>query len=156
MRQRRMLKDMNIRVVLALAGLVVAGCEDHDLEQKFFDQPPATRLERMRQFSLADQYKIFRYGNDKREPPAMSLADPIAERGRTVVPFLLDQLHSHPDAITLRDILLIFERMATSKSYDVRSDASLMAALTSRVSRMKDTLWQDNCLKMLQRIKDSK
>jgi len=147
---------MIMRVVLALACLVVVGCNDHQLEQKFFDQSPATRLERMRQYSLPDQYKIFRYGNDKREPPAMSLADPIAERGATAVPFLLDQLHSHPDDITLRDILLIFETMATSKSYDVKSDASLMTTLTSRVSGMKHTLWQDNCLKMLQRIKDSK
>jgi hypothetical protein len=151
-----MLKTMSIRVVLAFACLLVVGCEDRDLVQKFFSQPAATRLERMRQYALADQYKIFRYGNDKREPPAMSLADPIAERGATAVPFLLDQLHSHPDDITLRDILLIFERMATSKSYDIRSDASLMAELTSRVSRMKDALWQDNCKKMLQRITDSK
>jgi hypothetical protein len=150
-----MLKTMNIRVVLASACLLVVGCEDR-LEQKFFDQPPATRLERMRQYSLADQYKIFRYGNDKREPPAMFLADPIAERGTAAVPFLLDQLNAHPDDITLRDILLIFETMATSKSYDVRSDASLMTTLTSRVSGMKGTLWQDNCIKMLQRIKDSK
>ncbi len=151
-----MLKTMSIRVVLAFAWLLVVGCEDRDLEQKFFSQPAATRLERMRQYSLADQYKIFRYGNDKREPPAMSLADPIAERGATAVPFLLDQIHSHPGDITLRDILLIFETMATSKSYDVRSDAGLMAELTSRVSGMKDALWQDNCKKMLQRITDSK
>src|SRR5277367_4016975 len=112
MRQRRMLKTMNIRVVLASACLLVVGCEDR-LEQKFFDQPPATRLERMRQYSL-------------------------------------------PDDITLRDILLIFETMATSKSYDVRSDASLMTTLTSRVSGMKHALWQDNCKKMLQRITDFK
>src|SRR6266446_3549865 len=87
MRRRRMLKTMSIRVVLAFAWLLVVGCEDRDLEQKFFSQPAATRLERMRQYSLADQYKIFRYGNDKREPPAMSLADAIAERGAAAVPF---------------------------------------------------------------------
>lgn len=151
-----MFKPTSIRVVLAFACLLVVGCEDRDLEQKFFNQLAATRLERMRQYPLADQYKTFRYGNDKREPPAMSLADPIAERGATAVPFLLDQLNSHPDDdIALRDILLIFETMATSKSYDVRSDASLMTTLTSRVSGMKGTLWQDNCIKMLQRIKDS-
>ncbi|HEU5232517.1 MAG TPA: hypothetical protein VFU50_06630 [Terriglobales bacterium] len=148
---------MSIRLILAFACLLlVIGCEEHDLEQKFFKQPAATRLERMRQYPLADQYKIFRYGNDKREPPAMSLADPIAERGAAAIPFLLDQLNSHPDDITLRDILLIFETMATSKSYDVAADASLMKTLTSRVVSMKDTQWQDNCRNMLQRIKDSK
>src|SRR6185437_14003946 len=152
-----MFTAMKSRLALAFACLLlVVGCDEHELEQNFFKQPAATRLERMRQYSLADQYRIFRYGNDKREPPAMSLADPIAERGATAVPFLLDQLNSHPDDITLRDTLLIVETMATSKSYDVADDASLMSALASRVAIMKNTLWKDNCGKMLQRIKDSK
>ncbi len=86
----------------------------------------------------------------------MDLANPIAERGATAVPFLLGQLNSKPDDITLRDILLIFETMANSKSYDVKSDAALMTTLASRVSGMKDQGWQDTCLKKLQRIKDSR
>ncbi len=86
----------------------------------------------------------------------MDLANPIAERGATAVPFLLDQLNSKPDDITLRDILLIFERMANSKSYDVKSDAALMTTLASRVSGMKDHGWQETCLKSLRYIKDSR
>jgi hypothetical protein len=153
---RRMFKTVSIRVVLALACLLVLGCENHDLEKNFFKQPLANRVERLRQYSIADQYKIFRYGNDRMEPPLMDLADPIAERGATAVPFLLDQLNSKPDDITLRDILLIFETMANTKSYDVKSDAGLMTTLASRVSGMKDQAWQGNCSKMLQRIKDSR
>jgi len=146
---------MSIRIVLAFACLLVLGCESHDLEENFFKQPLANRVERLRQYPLADQYKIFRYGNDF-EPPLMDLADPIAERGATAVPFLLDQLNSKPDDITVRDILLIFGTMASSKSYDVKSDAALMTTLASRVSGMKDQGWQVVCLKMLQRIKDSR
>ena len=145
---------MSIRIVLAFACLLVLGCESHDLEENFFKQPLANRVERLRQYPLADQYKIFRYGNHF-EPPLMDLADPIAERGATAVPFLLDQLNSKPDDIAVRDILLIFETMASSKSYDVKSDAALMTTLASRVSGMKDQGWQDICLKMLQWIKDS-
>ena len=149
-------KMTNTRVVFALTCLLMLGCGSHDLEENFFKQPLANRVERLRKYSLADQYKIFRYGNDTKEPPFMDLANPIAERGATAVPFLLDRLNSKPDDIAVRDILLILETMATSKSYEVKSDTALMATLTSSVSGMKDHGWQDVCSKMLQRIKDAK
>lgn len=85
----------------------------------------------------------------------MDLANPIAERGSAAVPFLLDRLKSRPDDIAVRDILLIFETMATSKSYEVKSDVALMATLTSSVSGMKNHEWQNVCLKMLQRIREA-
>jgi hypothetical protein len=150
-----MSKTMSIRLVLAFAGLFVTlGCENHDVEKDFFSQPLSNRVERLRQYSLANQYKIFRYGNDVKEPPLMDLAFPIAERGATAVPFLLNQLNSSPDDLTLRDILVILETMANSKTYDVKSNAALMTTLTSGVSEMKDQGWHDVCLKKLQRIKD--
>lgn len=141
-------------VLIVLCGiLLLLGCEDHELEENFFKQPLANRVERLRSYPLADQYKIFRYGNDRKEPPFMDLADPIAEQGAKAVPFLLDQLNSESHDIAVRDILLIFETMATSKSYDVKSDSVLMNALSSKVSAMKDEEWKSICLKMLQRIR---
>lgn len=151
---------MNVRrfapVLSFLFGILLSvACEDRDLEENFFRQPLADRVERLRSYPLADQYKIFRYGNDRKEPPLMDLADPIAEKGAKAVPFLLDQLNSESHDIAVRDILLIFETMATSKSYDVKSDSVLMNALSSKVSAMKDKEWKDICSKMLQRITDS-
>jgi hypothetical protein len=93
---------MNIRVVLVLV-LFLLGCKNHDLEKNFFKQPLGNRVERLRSYPLADQYKIFRYGNDRKEPPFMDLADPIAERGATAVPFLLNQLKSESADIAVRD-----------------------------------------------------
>ncbi len=84
----------------------------------------------------------------------MDLSIPIAERGTRAIPFLLNQLNSHADDITTRDILLIFERMASSGSYDVKSDDALMATLNSKVSEMKDKEWQSICIKKIQRIRD--
>jgi hypothetical protein len=146
----------NPRVVFALTCLIIFGCQAHSLESDFFDTPIASRVEHFRRYSLADQYKIFRYGMDRIEPPYMGLAEPIAERGAAAMPFLLDRLNSKPDDITVRDILLIFDTMATSKSYEVKSDAELMATLKSRVSGMKEHGWQDVCSKQLQRIKDAR
>jgi len=143
-------------ITLALTCFIMLGCRDHRLEKGFFDKPPGDRVGRLRQYSLADQYKIFRYGNDVKEPPAMELAGPIAERGTAAVPFLTDQLNASADDIAIRDILLIFERMEASGSYDVKADPALLGVLTSRVSGMKDKEWQAICNKKLRGIKDSR
>jgi hypothetical protein len=142
-----------MRIMLALSCFMALGCRSHQLEHNFFDKPPGDRLERLRQYSLADQYKIFRYGNDAVEPPVMALADPIAERGAAAVPFLMSQLNANADDIAVRDILLIFERMEASGSYKVKADTRLMDGLVSKVSGMKDKDWQAICLKDLQSIR---
>jgi len=152
----RMSKAMSIPLTLVLGCFMALGCRDHHLEKSFFDKPAADRVERLRQYSLADQYKIFRYGNDRKEPPAMELANPIAERGASAVPFLMEQLNASAEDIAVRDILLIFETMEASGSYNVKADAPLMGVLASKVSGMKDKDWQAICLKMLQGIKESK
>ena len=129
------------------------GCANHRLEKEFFFKNPATtRMDRLRQYSLSDQYRIYRYGNDRFEPPLTSLAKPIAERGQAAVPFLLEQLNPHADDITVRDVLSLFEAMGAIKSYDVKSDAHVMDTLRSRVSAMKDPEWKAVCSKILGRI----
>jgi hypothetical protein len=152
----QMRKAIRATGVWWLCSLMLFACGNHRIEKDFFEKPPVTRTERLRQYSLEDQYKIFRYGNDVIEPPLMELGDPIAHRGAAVVPFLLRELSPLASDITIRDILVICETMSSSGSYNVKSDVALMAALDSGVSKMKDKGWQAICLKMLQRIKDSK
>jgi|ERR1700678_4335814 hypothetical protein len=133
--------------------ILIVACRSHKLEKEFFfNNPPATRVERMKQYSLGDQYRIFRYGSDKFEPPIMGLAKPIAEKGKTVIPFLLEKLRPQPDDITVRDVLTVFETMNTIRSYDVKSDRVVMDALRSSVSAMKDEGWRNVASQKLQRI----
>jgi hypothetical protein len=146
--------QMNLRITIIAGCLMTFGCWRQSLEQSFFDKPSKGRLERIRQYSLEDQYKIFRYGNDRIEPPIMELADPIAEKGASAIVFLRAQLDPATDDRTIRDILLIFETMARARTYNVRSDTALMIDLTSKVAQMKDKEWRAICMKMLQRIKD--
>lgn len=112
-------------------------------------------MDRLRQYSLDDQYRIFRYGNDRFEPPLTGFAKPIAERGQTAVPFLLEKLNPQADDITVRDVLSLFEAMGSMKSYDVKSDAHVMDTLRSRVSTMKDPGWKAVCSKILGRIESN-
>jgi hypothetical protein len=62
------------------------------------------------------------------------MANPIAERGGAAVPLLMDRLNADDDDFTARDTLLVFERMSSFKTYDVKSDAAVMSALASKVS----------------------
>jgi hypothetical protein len=150
-----LLITLNRGLAIVFAFLCLVGCDSRRLEKDFFGQPPETRLVRFRQYSLDDQYKIFRYGNDVVEPPVLGLAKPIAERGPQVVPFLLTKLDSERDDASIKDIMLVFSVMAASKTYDVKSDGPLMTKLDAAVSGMTDKDWRNTCVGMLKRIKES-
>ena len=144
---------MAVGVMSLVFCITLEGCANHRFEREFFfNHPAATRMDRLREYSLDDQYRLFRYGNDKFEPPLTGLAKPIAEKGQSVVPFLLMKLNPQADDLTVRDVLLVFETMGSIKSYDVKSDAVVMSTLRSRISTMKDAGWKDVCSKMLGRI----
>ena len=143
---------MTIGVAIVVVCLVLRSCGgEQRLEKSFFEQPLGSRVERLREYPLPDRYRIFRYGNDEIEPPLMDLAGPIAERGAAAVPFLLDRLReAGNDVEEIRDILLIFERMAASGSYDVKSDQLVMDTLQKSIDRAP--YGRDFLLVMLHRI----
>jgi hypothetical protein len=132
--------------------LVTCNNKDTRLEKKFFSLPPAERTAIMRSSSLEDQYKIFRYGMDKREPPVLSLAEPIAQRGSTAIPFLTEQLKSTNDDAAVRDILWVLKRMADDYTYDLKQNGILVGILQKRISRMKSAWWQSYCRDNLEEI----
>jgi hypothetical protein len=104
---------------VCVAFAAATGCSGKSLEQSFFEKRPHDRVERLRRYSLEEQYRIFRYGNDRIGPPIMELAKPLAERGDTAIPFLYAQLRRAADDQTLRDILLVFETMTRLRTYDL-------------------------------------
>ena len=125
----------------------------YQLERSFFREPAGATVERLRRYELPDQYKIFRYGIDRIEPPAFELADPIAERGPIAVPFLLEQLNGTPNDKTVNDVLLIFMAMARLKTYDVQRDLALMETLSSKISTMRDPFWKTEAMRSLENIR---
>jgi hypothetical protein len=151
-----MLSQIKPQVVWAIACVVVFSCQGQQLEEMFFSKPLGDRLQRLREYSLEDQYRIFRYGNDVIEPPLTDLAGPIAERGADAVPFLVRQLNSQPNDLTVMDVLLIFKTMASSKSYDVKGDSVLMDLLASKIAGMESQKWQSVCSRMFEHLKHAK
>jgi hypothetical protein len=109
------------------------------LEKDFFSKyPSADRTIQLRKYSLEDQYKIFRYGIDKIQPQAWTLADPIAEKGASVISFLTNKLNSNADDLTIHDVLIILWRMSYLKAFEVRQDTTLMHFLEERVPKIKN------------------
>src|SRR5262245_59301707 len=102
----RGLQGILISLALVSLALVTLACRDqYPMEHNFLAGPMDTEIERMRHYFLEDQYKIFRYGNDRIEPPDSQLARPIAERGVEAIPFIMKQIDSDPSDIALRDTL---------------------------------------------------
>jgi hypothetical protein len=146
----------NTRALYALLFCMVASvCLGADPVPSFFDGPIKTDRERLRQYPLPEQYKLFRYGNDVIHPPLIHLADPIAERGKEAVPFLLDRLAEDSSDLAIRDSIQIFKRMSLLRTYPVKEDKDLMDVLTQKVRGMKDDGWRTVCLRMLKVIADS-
>jgi hypothetical protein len=146
----RSLAKLTFYVNLAFA----LGCQAHVFEKEFYREDLSTRVERARRLSLEEQYKVFRYGNDVIHPPLMDMADPIAERGKAAIPFLLDQLRSDDDDLAVRDILLVFSRMAGLGTYPVKSDSTVMTALRARVATMKNREIRTTAERTLNRLSE--
>src|ERR1051325_9187963 len=103
-----------IKLLLICATLVTCNNQptnQHLEKDFFFKHPRATRLQRLGQYPLEEQYKIYRYGHDRIEPPDLELAGPIAQKGQAVVPFLKEKLESDKDDLAVRDILYLLEQM---------------------------------------------
>jgi len=129
---------------------IVSGCANHTFEREFLEQhSAATRGEVLRAYSLEDQYRIFRYGNDVVHPPLLTLADPIAERGKEAIPFLKAHLESETDDTSLRDILHILKEMKRLGTFDAKGDEELVRTLTTRVAKVGSKEWRAVCEDML-------
>jgi hypothetical protein len=148
-----MLSQVALRRFGVVLLVTMLGCQNNQLEREFFRQPLDTRVERLRQYPLEAQYKIFRYGNDVVHPPLTNLAVPIAERGSAAVPFLMAQLQKENDDFSIRDILLIVQEMKRLNTHAVKSDEALVRSLTENVESVKDKEWRATCSKMLDEVK---
>ena len=146
-------KVTTVRTLAVVFCVIESACADHRIEREFFRQPLESRVERLRRYSLDDQYRIFRYGNDVVHPPLFDLATPIAERGAAAIPFLMARLGSEQDDFSVRDILRVVSEMTHLKNYDVKADETLIQALSARVDKVKDKEWKAICMKMLSEIK---
>lgn len=118
----------------------------------FFQLPSTERRKHFRDFDLETRYELLIIGSQHVEPPAMDLFDELAESGSEAVPLLRRKLESTKSEPTVRDIVMVFRDMQRFGTYDVRSNASLMALIEKRASEMQG-VWKPMTQDMLGQIK---
>ena len=112
---------------------------------------PSERMSHFKNYSLEEQYEIFEFGNRVIHPPATYLDLPFAQQGPTIIPFLKVKLDATKDEATIRDIMLIFSKVAQLKLYNFSKDTELMNLLNQKVNGMQG-IWKDITTKFLAEI----
>ena len=87
------------------------------------------------------QYKLYIYGSQQIEPPAIDLAYTMAKQGAKIVEPLRAKLEATHDDRTITDILFVFTAMSALESYDVAGNKPLMQELLEKSGAIKDPAW---------------
>lgn len=133
--------------------LLLFSCTCGGVSNEFFLLPNEQRDAEFQKYDLETHYKIYICGQ-KREPPMLGLASPLAREGGRIVPFLKAKLESADDDSTVEDIVYVFAEMNVRGTYDLAADKSLMEELRLKVSRVKDPAWQNMIEKNLPEIQE--
>jgi len=120
--------------------------------RQVFVAPIDQQLETFPSYDFETQYRLYIYGNQKVEPPALYLIRPFAAEGATIVEPLQRRFVMASDEATIRDIVLVFADMKHLGSYDVTGDKALMDMMWQRVGRMKDEFWREFCERELRSL----
>lgn len=138
------------RVTLyCLLAVVSTSCCSSSVEKEFFRDDISTRMERLEEYSLEQQWRIFLYGNQVIHPPNKTLALPIAKQGKSALIFILKQLENPKHELDYRDALVIFDRMQRDGYYNVCSDRVAMEAIRRNKTKISHAGWRDIYQQML-------
>ena len=134
--------------------LLLFSCTCGGVPNDFFLMPNEQRDAEFQKYDLETQYKIYICGQ-KREPPMLGLASPLAREGGRIVPLLKAKLESADDDSTVQAIVYVFAEMNVQGTYDLGADKSLMEELRLKVSQVKDPAWQNMIEKNLPEIQET-
>jgi len=118
----------------------------------FFLQPASERERLFRTYELNKQLELYRCGMNRR-PPDSSLPLVIAERGRGIIPTLLDKLEAEQDELLQYGIIEIFEVMSV-KGY-LRNRRDVVDRIRQVASKMKISTFREMAEKDLSRIEQN-
>jgi len=113
------------------------------------------RMKQFRNYSLEDKYELYIFGNKVIHPPATYLAEPFAQQGAEIIPFLRKKLEVENEEARIRDIALVFSEAARLKIYDFSKDAALMNLLNQKIGNMQG-IWKDAASQSLSEIQSAR
>lgn len=136
-------------VCCAIYFVFVTVCFGQDIESKFFADGFESRTERLEKYPLAQQYRIFLYGNQTIHPPLTDLAIPIAKRGQTALEFVLGELDHSQNDLDFRDSLVVFQTMQWGGYYNICHDTVAMVKIKDNEGKIRNADWRGVYNKML-------
>jgi hypothetical protein len=133
-------------VIVGLACL--AACSTHSPGSDFFREDIATRYDRLATYPMAEQWEIFRYGNQQIHPPTTGLASVLARGGKPMADYVVGQVEGSKRELDYRDALVVLRTMQRNGDYDVCGDSALQARLERQGPRFPDGVWHAVIQKM--------
>jgi len=126
---------------LCLIILLLISCNHESMESEFFDWETFD-YDKLYNYSLEDQFKIFIYGNQTIHPSMTDLAIPIAKRGKPALDYVLNQIRESNDDLDYRDSIVIFWAMEKGGYYSVCSDTPALKEIKANENKIKFLGWR--------------
>jgi hypothetical protein len=133
---------------LLMASLSSAAVAAEKVGAEFWKGPIATREARLSGYTMAQQWEIFRYANQRVHPPATGLANVLAHGGKPMADYVVAQAESSGRELDYRDALRILQAMRWSGTYDVCGDAALQTRLERQNVRFEKSGWHGVMLQL--------
>ncbi|MEQ1747965.1 MAG: hypothetical protein ABL974_00975 [Prosthecobacter sp.] len=134
------------KILVFFAALLISCKSPSYQASRFFDLDAADRLRTFSKMSLTTQYQMYQFGFSNTHPPTLELAEPIADNGIRVVPFLLDHLLRTKEDNEVYGIAFIFGIMDAKNIFHVKDDFIADSIFKNRVSKIEDNDIKRLCL----------
>lgn len=149
------------QMISLLCTLFLLGCipnesrvEPSQADRDFFRQPTSVQVKKFNELGPEAQYELLIVGNQLVHPPALYLVEEFARQGKVVIPFLRSKLTNANKDVTIRDVVAILSEMQRMGSYEVKSDATLMALVEEKLAAMQGQ-WKPVTQRMLEEIREN-
>jgi len=146
-------------IILVLFGCTSIACamQPNKFVEEFYTKnlSSSDQISQFKNYSIEEQYELYKFGNQVVHPPAIYLARALAQQGSVIIPFIKGKLATEEDEVSIRDIILIFSELAQLKLYDVSNDKELMNLLTQKVNNMQG-IWKNISITELYEIQKSR
>ena len=144
-------KSMRQKIALLFFALLLLSCDKKSIESEFFDWENFS-YEKMEDYPLDQQFKIFLYGNQEVRPSLTGLAAPIAKRGEIALDYVLDQVRDSENDLDFRDSMVIFREMENGGYYGVCEDEIAIQEITANADKISHPDWRAIYNQMLENL----
>ena len=136
-----------IRLAISLCAMLLLGCspsqQGSELGREFYRGSILTKSERLKAYSISDQWEIYYYGTTTIHPPDLELSEYLARNGEPMAVYIFNFLDFSRADVYFINSLNVLSDMALYKYYDYCQNTSNIAKLNANQSLIKNSSWRD-------------